>query len=89
MTLHEDVARRKESLAELADRIWGTPEVALEEHRSSRALAEFLRAEGFRVEMGVADMPTAFVESVAAGLVDQSYPPDRIKTERYGGVGGT
>jgi len=67
MTLHEDVARRKESLAELADRIWGTPEVALEEHRSSRALAEFLRAEGFRVEMGVADMPTAFVASYGQG----------------------
>jgi ferredoxin-NADP reductase len=32
--------------------------------------------------------PTAFVESVAAGLVDLSYPADRIKTERYGGVGG-
>jgi ferredoxin-NADP reductase len=33
--------------------------------------------------------PTAFVESVAAGLVDLKYPADRIKTERYGGVGGT
>ena len=32
--------------------------------------------------------PTAFVERVAAGLVDLSYPADRIKTERYGGVGG-
>jgi ferredoxin-NADP reductase len=33
--------------------------------------------------------PTAFVESVAAELVDLGYPGDRIKTERYGGVGGT
>jgi ferredoxin-NADP reductase len=33
--------------------------------------------------------PTAFVESVAAGLVGLGYPGDRIKTERYGGVGGT
>jgi ferredoxin-NADP reductase len=32
--------------------------------------------------------PTAFVESVAAGLVGLGYPPDRVKTERYGGVGG-
>jgi ferredoxin-NADP reductase len=32
--------------------------------------------------------PTAFVESVAAGLVGLGYPADRVKTERYGGVGG-
>jgi ferredoxin-NADP reductase len=32
--------------------------------------------------------PTAFVESVASGLVSLGYPADRIKTERYGGVGG-
>ena len=31
--------------------------------------------------------PTAFVETVAAALVDLGYPPDRVKTERYGGVG--
>jgi ferredoxin-NADP reductase len=33
--------------------------------------------------------PTAFVENVAAGLVGLGYAADRIKTERYGGVGGT
>jgi len=32
--------------------------------------------------------PTAFVESVASGLVGLGYPPDRVKTERFGGVGG-
>jgi ferredoxin-NADP reductase len=30
--------------------------------------------------------PTAFVEIVAGELVSLGYPPDRIKTERYGGV---
>jgi ferredoxin-NADP reductase len=30
---------------------------------------------------------TAFVESVAAWLVEAGYSPDRIKTERYGGIG--
>jgi ferredoxin-NADP reductase len=33
--------------------------------------------------------PTAFVEIVAAGLVGLGYPADRIKTERYGGAGGS
>jgi ferredoxin-NADP reductase len=32
--------------------------------------------------------PTAFVENVASGLVGLGYPADRIKTERFGGVGG-
>jgi ferredoxin-NADP reductase len=30
--------------------------------------------------------PTAFVESVAAGLVGLKYPGDRVKTERFGGA---
>ncbi|MHA7264183.1 FAD-binding oxidoreductase [Arthrobacter sp. TMN-37] len=30
---------------------------------------------------------TAFVEAVAAWLVEAGYSPDRIKTERYGGIG--
>jgi ferredoxin-NADP reductase len=33
--------------------------------------------------------PTAFVETVAAGLVSLGYPADRVKTERFGGVGGS
>ncbi len=31
--------------------------------------------------------PTPFVEAVASDLVDLNYPAQRIKTERYGGVG--
>ena len=31
--------------------------------------------------------PTSFVESVAAGLVALGYPPDRVKTERFGATG--
>ncbi|MCG2623743.1 FAD-binding oxidoreductase [Arthrobacter sp. I2-34] len=32
---------------------------------------------------------TGFVETVSGWLVDSGYPPERIKTERYGGMGGT
>jgi ferredoxin-NADP reductase len=31
--------------------------------------------------------PTPFVEAVASGLVEIGYPAQRVKTERYGGVG--
>jgi ferredoxin-NADP reductase len=32
--------------------------------------------------------PTAFVESIAEGLVKLGYPPGQVKTERFGGPGG-
>ncbi len=32
--------------------------------------------------------PTAFVEIVASGLVELGYPPERVKTERFGPTGG-
>ena len=33
--------------------------------------------------------PTAFVETIAEGLVQLGYPPGRVKTERFGGPGGS
>jgi ferredoxin-NADP reductase len=33
--------------------------------------------------------PTPFVEAVASSLVSLGYPAERVKTERFGGTGGT
>jgi ferredoxin-NADP reductase len=33
--------------------------------------------------------PTSFVETVASALVALGYPPERVKTERFGATGGT
>jgi ferredoxin-NADP reductase len=33
--------------------------------------------------------PTSFVEAVAAGLVGLGYPPERVRTERFGATGGS
>jgi aminobenzoyl-glutamate utilization protein B len=41
--------------------LWKYSEIALTETRSAEYLAAILEAEGFRLERGVADMPTAFV----------------------------
>ncbi len=46
---------------EVAMRIWEWAEVGYQEERSSTLLQEQLAAGGFRVEAGVAGMPTAFV----------------------------
>jgi ferredoxin-NADP reductase len=32
--------------------------------------------------------PTSFVEAVSQGLVELGYPPERVKTERFGATGG-
>ena len=33
--------------------------------------------------------PTSFVEAVSQALVQGGYPPQRVKTERFGATGGT
>ncbi|MFQ5737931.1 MAG: amidohydrolase [Acidobacteriota bacterium] len=47
--------------------IWSHPELALREYQSSRILIDYLKANGFRVEEGVAGLPTAFVANYGQG----------------------
>ena len=54
-------------LIDCARKIWEHPELGLEEHQSFRVLADFLTAEGFGVEKGVAGIPTAFVATWGEG----------------------
>ena len=61
------VEARAETLVAASRRIWEYAELALKERRSSELLAELLEAEGFQVERGVSDMPTAFVASFGQG----------------------
>lgn len=44
----------------IADYIWDNPELAFAEHKSAKALTDALTENGFKVEMGLAGMPTAF-----------------------------
>jgi len=54
-------------LAALSDEVWRYAETALKETKSSKALADFAEAKGFRVTRGVAGMPTAFVAEYGSG----------------------
>ncbi len=47
--------------------IWTFAEVGLEEHRSSARLVGLLKKGGFRVQEGVAGMPTAFMAEYGSG----------------------
>jgi aminobenzoyl-glutamate utilization protein B len=51
----------------LSDEIWRYAETALKETRSSKTLADWAEAKGFRVTRGVAGMPTAFVAEFGRG----------------------
>ena len=49
-----------ETLKQLSDRIWDLAELKFCETQSAAALEDFMQQQGFRVERGVAGIPTAF-----------------------------
>jgi aminobenzoyl-glutamate utilization protein B len=52
---------------EISDSLWMYSETALKEYKSSRILISKLKERGFSLELGVADLPTAFVASYGSG----------------------
>ena len=61
------VEKHKKELTGISDNIWSYAELALVEHQSSRALSDYAEKNGFKVERGVAGMPTAFVATYGSG----------------------
>ena len=62
----KSVEQRKETLTGLADKVWGFAEAGFQELKSSEAIADCLRKEGFKVTLGVAGMPSAIVAEYGA-----------------------
>jgi len=63
----EWLAKNETRIIAISDKIWELAEVGLQEHESSRLLAEETKKAGFKVDLGVAGMPTAFVGSYGSG----------------------
>ncbi len=63
----ERLESARASLEDLSHRIHAKPELGFEEEHASAWLCEALDAAGFRVEKGVAGMPTAFVARAGHG----------------------
>jgi len=61
------IEENKTRLTEISDRIWLYAEPSLQEYRASKLLASELEKAGFQVEMGVADLDTAFVATYGQG----------------------
>jgi len=51
----------------LQKQIWSTPELGFLEEKSSAALQKHLFENGFKIEKGVAEIPTAFVATYGSG----------------------
>lgn len=61
------IQSKKEQFWEMSDQIWGFAEMRFKEDQSSRLQMEFLRNEGFTVEEGIGDIPTAFSARAGSG----------------------
>ncbi len=63
----KSVESRQGKFWKISDAIWSYAELGLEEYKSSKLLADTLEEAGFKVDRGVAGMPTAFVASWSHG----------------------
>jgi len=61
------IEAKRETYATVAKQIWAFAEVGYQEQKSSALLQQQLRAAGFQVTSGVADIPTAFVATFGSG----------------------
>lgn len=63
----QDVEKRAAELIEISDKIWAAEETAFQETISAGLLADYAEKNGFTVERGVAEIPTAFVATYGSG----------------------
>lgn len=62
-----EVAAQRDRTARVAQQLWDWAELGYLEQRSSGLMMEELAGEGFRIEAGIADIPTAFVAEWGKG----------------------
>ena len=61
------IDENEKRIMEISDRAWEYAEVGLLEHKTSKLFSNWIEKQGFQVERGVADMPTAFVATWSNG----------------------
>jgi aminobenzoyl-glutamate utilization protein B len=65
--IFSSVDKHSSELIALSDSIWLYAETSLKEYRSSKILSDYAEQQGFKVQRGVAGMPTAFIASYGEG----------------------
>ncbi len=81
LSVIEAVEHRGDAAIAIADRLWGFAELGYQEHQSSALLQDYLADNGFNVEVGVADIPTAFVATFASKAGQSAGPTIAILAE--------
>ena len=59
--------QRADEFGSLAMDIWDLAELGYQEYKSSKLLRDKLQNEGFKIDTGVAEIPTAFIASYGSG----------------------
>ena len=67
MNLSEWIESNRSMFIELSNEVWGHAELGYKEFESSKALEDAFEEAGFKLERGVAEIPTAFVASYGNG----------------------
>ncbi|MFB7109388.1 M20 family metallopeptidase [Streptomyces sp. NPDC056291] len=63
----DTVTRAQDQVLALSHSLHAEPELAYEEHRSARKIADLVEGAGFAVERGVCGLPTAFTATAGSG----------------------
>ena len=63
----QSVDKHQAELIDLSNQVWAFAETALNEYKSSKVLADYAEAQGFKVTRGVANLPTAFIAEFGSG----------------------
>lgn len=63
----QSVDKHQAELINLSNQVWAFAETALKETKSSKVLADYAEAQGFKVTRGVANLPTAFIAEYGSG----------------------
>ena len=67
-TISTNLDSKKELYSAIAQQIWGFAEMGYQEEKSAALLQQTLSNEGFRINKGVAGIPTAFIAEYGEGL---------------------
>lgn len=61
------IDQNQKKIIEISDKVWEYAELGLLETKTSKLLSDFIEKYEFKVERGVAEMPTAFVATWSSG----------------------
>jgi aminobenzoyl-glutamate utilization protein B len=66
-TAYQWVDENEKKIIEWSDTVWGYAELGLLEYKTSKYLSDITEKAGFKVDRGVAEMPTAFMGTWSNG----------------------